>query len=234
MDDHEQFNIGAAAVDMLITAHKLGEALVAARLLTTRFPDRAKAWFWLALAAELAGEPDEALRARDAAEACADCDDIIRGDMHRDRLLSVLRRHRTDILFSATLKAIRQAHEGDTDRIACLRDVEGRHHYVCGRWQAAFNAHFEAHNTLLKAQWRFNNLFPFLKAMTMARQRKLREQTYRDIVAGCPPARSVDNTRYPGTRGILWRARLCRFGGVFGCRVDDLAEFIYWRVVKRA
>ncbi len=233
MDVHVQFNNNAAAVDRLITAHKLGEALVAARLLTNRFPDWAQAWFWLALAAELAGEPDEALRARDVAEACADCDDKVWGDMHRDRLLSLLRRRRTNILFSATLKDIRQAHEGDADRLACLRDVEGRYDYACGRWHAAFKAHLEAHNTLLNKQWRFNNLFPFLKAMTMAGQHKLREQTYRDIVAGCPPM-GATGKRYPGTRGILWRARLCRFGGTLGCRLDDLAEFIYWRWVKRA
>lgn len=235
MDDPTHFDTRIAAVSALVTAHRIDRAFLVAQQLTHDFPNRAHTWFWLALTAELSGRPDDAVLARNKACPCPDFTPTLLGDLERDRLLSLLRRRRTDILFLATLQAIRDLHHDDTDRLSCLRGLEGRHHYVCGRWQSAFNAHLEAHNTLRNGQWRFNNLFPFLKAMILAGQRKLLEQTYRDIVAGCPPARPTDvDRRYPGTRGILWRARLCRFGGRLGCRLDDFAEFLYWRLIRRA
>ena len=233
MDQQREFRAAYGIVSRRVNSRKFDGpqgAFTMSLVLVERWPHYAESWFIHGLSAQLSGRGHTAAQAWERAKLCNDYTPQLEGDFLRDKVLDQIRRWRKNSALVDMINQIELLHAGDANRLACLKMVRGRWNYLYARWFDAAADHYTANKGLTDEQWWFNNLLPWLKAAVMrGADKSLMSQIYVYIKDDCPP-RKPDFEDYHGTRGVLWRARLAAYGGKLGCRLDDLLQYLYWRV----
>lgn len=230
----DTFDERHAAVVRIMNRGRLQQALALAIQLAHDFPDTYHSWYLIMLIQQQCGYMQEARITGDRMDLCADFDAVAMGDLMRDELLDAIRRRRRPNVYSAYVDYIERVHADDPQRLACLIGVRGRYEYLVGGWYRAVRLHQQADTGLTShKQWQANNLLPLLKALCIVGGNPSeRRGAYQRIVAICPPRKPDPSATYLQSRATLHRAWLCHYGGLLGTRLDDLAQWVYWRCYK--
>ena len=210
------FEEGVALVDRLIGYRNLEPAYQAAQDLARQFPRRAQAHFLYNLVVCLSNKGGGARYSQhilDDARRCPDFDGKINGDMQRDRAIGLIRfasgpKHADLILAENIIGDAQTLHAGDPDRLACLRDINGRLLYAKRRYRDAVSEHQAADDNWVEIGdqanpvWAYNNKVHWLKAIVAGYGRNAAQARWleRDIRSGTPK----------GSRNRSMEARIIR------------------------
>jgi hypothetical protein len=210
------FEEGVALVEKLIDHRNLEPAYYAAQDLARQFHAHAQSHFLYNLVVCLSNRGGGARYSQhilDDARRCPDFDGKINGDMQRDRAIGLIRfasgpKHADLILAESIIGDAQTLHAGDPDRLACLRDINGRLLYAKRRYRDAAREH-EAANTnwaeigdLANPVWVYNNKVHWLKATVAGYGRDAAQARWleRDIMSGPP-----EGSRNRGTEARIIR-----------------------------
>ena len=171
------FKEGCNQVRRGIGRRNLEPAYNLAKWLERRYPDHADTYNVLNLVVCLIdrdGGGRCSQRLIDKARECTDYTDLLGGDMQRDRVIGLTRYARDNddlVLAEQLIDEAERLHDGDPNRLACLKDVRGRLAYARGAHTDAVALHSEAHRlwdgmyTGADQNWVYNNLVHWLKAV---------------------------------------------------------------------
>lgn len=136
------------------------------------------------------------------ARQCRDFTDLMYGDMLRDQMLMLLRslpprggqRRRMLGEVGRIARQVRPLHASDQNRVACLIGTGGRLSYAQADYKRAAELHANAQSmwteigSAADAQWIYNNLIPWLKAVVASggRRSDLARQLVARIASECP------------------------------------------------